>query len=63
MEFIHSYAFQHWYSDRQLVKGADAMHLPLDRWVAGSPRAAGWIITVAGLVLVGDFGIMLFGLR
>ncbi len=52
-----------WYSERQLVKGADAMNFSLDNWVAASPRFAGWIITVAGLVLVGDFGIVLLGVR
>lgn len=52
-----------WYSDRQLVKGGDAMNLSLDNWVAASPRAAGWLITVAGLVLVGNYGIMLSGIR
>lgn len=52
-----------WYSDRQLVKGGDAMNLALDNWVAAFPRSAGWIITVAGLILVGDFGIMLSGIR
>ena len=53
----------HWYSDRQLVKGGDAMNLSLDGWVAASPRAAGWIMIVAGLVLAIDFGIMLFAIR
>lgn len=52
-----------WYSERQLVKSADEMNLSLDNWVAASPRSAGWIITVAGLVLVADFAIMLFGIR
>jgi len=52
-----------WYSDRQLVKGGDAMHLSLDDWVAASPRFAGWIIMAAGLVLAGEFGIMLSGMR
>ena len=51
------------YSDRQLAKGADAMNLSLDNWVAASPRSTGWIITVAGLVLVGTFGIMASGIR
>ena len=51
-----------WYSDRQLVKGADAMNLSLDNWVAASPRAAGGIMTLAGLFLMGG-GIMLFGAR
>ena len=52
-----------WYSDRRLVKGVDAMNLTLENWVAAFPRSAGWIITVAGLVLVGAFGIMLFAFR
>ena len=39
------------------------MNLTLDNWVAASPRSAGWLSTVAGLVLVGDFGIMLVGFR
>ena len=53
----------HWYSDRRLAKGADAMNFALDDWVAASPRAAGWIMTVAGLILAVDFGIVLFGVR
>jgi hypothetical protein len=52
-----------WYSDRALAKGADTMHLSLDVWVAAWPRVAGWVITVAALVLVGDLGMMLFGMR
>lgn len=52
-----------WYSERRLVKGADEMNLSLDGWVAAYPRYAGWIITAGGLVLVGEFGIMLFGIR
>lgn len=51
------------YVFRRLVKGADTMNLSLDNWVAASPRAAGWVIAVAGLVLVGDFGIVLIGAR
>jgi sulfite exporter TauE/SafE len=53
----------HWYSDRQLVRGGDAMNLSLDNWVAVFPRSAGWIIAVAGLSLVSVFGIMLLGIR
>lgn len=52
-----------WYSEQRLVKGADTMNLSLDNWVAASPRFAGWIITVAGLVLVGNFAIMWFVIR
>jgi hypothetical protein len=39
---------------------ADAMNLMLDKWVAASPRATGWITAAAGLVLVVNFGFMLF---
>lgn len=49
------------HSYQRLVNGADTMNLALDNWVAASPRAAGWVIAVAGLVLVGDFGIVLSG--
>jgi hypothetical protein len=52
-----------WYSFRQLVKNRNAMNLPLDNWVATSPHAAGWIITVAGVVMLGDFGYMLSVIR
>jgi len=52
-----------WYSDRQLVKGADKMNLALDNWVAESPRASGWMIAIAGLLLAGDFGIILAVVR
>jgi len=48
---------------RRLAQGANTMNLPLDSWVAASPRAAGWIITLAGVVLVGDFAFVLFGAR
>ena len=48
---------------RRLAQGANTMNLPLDRWVAASPLAAGWIITVAGLILVGDYAFVLFGGR
>jgi hypothetical protein len=52
-----------WYSDRQLIKGADTMHVTLDDWVAASPRTAGWIITVAALILLGVFAFVLPVLR
>ena len=42
-----------WTSTRQLGKGADTMHLTLDRWVGSFPRAAGWALTLgAAIVLV-----------
>jgi hypothetical protein len=52
-----------WYSDRQLIKRGDVMHLALDDWVAASPRTAGWIITVAALILLGSFGFVLSAMR
>ena len=52
-----------WYSQRQLVKAADTMHLTLDKWVAAYPRAAGWIITFFAVFLTGAFGFMLAGIR
>jgi len=52
-----------WYSERQLVSAADKMNFSLDHWVAASPRSAGWIITIASLILVIDFAILLFGIR
>lgn len=51
------------YAFRRLVKGADTMNQSLDNWVAASPRAAGWVIAIAGLVLLGNLGIVLFGVR
>ena len=52
-----------WVSSRQFVKGADAMHVPLDRWVETSPRAAGWIVAVAALFLSINSAIVLLGHR
>jgi hypothetical protein len=51
----------HWYSSRQIVKGVDEMHLPLDRWFESSPRAAGWIVAVASLILSISSVIVLHG--
>lgn len=52
-----------WYSERRLTKVADAMNLSLDRWVAAFPRTAGVIFMLTTLILVGNFGFILFGLR
>jgi hypothetical protein len=42
-----------WYSPRQLGKGADTMHLTLDRWVETFPRTAGWMLALgAAIVLI-----------
>lgn len=53
----------HWYSERKLIKGADTMNLSLDKWVAAFPRTAGVIFMLTTLILVGNFGFILFGLR
>ena len=53
----------HWVSSRQIGKGADAMHLPLDRWFESSPLAAGAILTVAALILTIISAIVLLGHR
>ncbi|MBC8006809.1 MAG: hypothetical protein H7X76_02040 [Prolixibacteraceae bacterium] len=52
-----------WVSSRQVGKGADAMHLPLDRWFESSPRTAGGILAVAALTLSAISVIVLFGHR
>lgn len=52
-----------WYSEWRLVKGADTMNLSLDQWVAAFPRTTGVIFMLTTLILVGNFGFILFGLR
>jgi hypothetical protein len=52
-----------WVSSRQFTKGADAMHVPLDRWFESSPRAAGWVLAVAALILSISSAIVLLGHR
>jgi len=49
-----------WVSSRQIVRGADKMHLPLDRWFEASPRAAGGILAVAALFMTIISAIVLF---
>lgn len=53
----------YWYSTRQMVGGGDDMHLTLDRWVAGSPRAAGVIIIVLATIPALTSSVLLFGRR
>ena len=48
-----------WYSERRMVKGADAMNTGLDARVAANPRAAGILITLVALLLIGAFGLLL----
>ncbi|HKB83826.1 MAG TPA: hypothetical protein VKD04_11555 [Burkholderiales bacterium] len=48
-----------WYSSRQFAKGSDEMHMPLDRWFEASPRAAGWILAAAALILCASSAVVL----
>ena len=48
-----------WYSERQIIKGANDLHLPLDQRVAAYPRYSGLIMMFFGLVLILTFGFML----
>ena len=49
----------HWYSERKITKGGDDMNTRLDTWVAVYPRAAGGIIVVFALALIGAFALIL----
>lgn len=49
----------HWYSERKITKGGDDMNARLDAWVAVYPRAAGGIIVVFALALIGAFALIL----
>jgi len=49
-----------WYSTRHLLPPAsDRMRFPLDTMVEGSPRAAGWLITVASLLVAATMVILI----
>lgn len=50
-----------WFSSRQIAKGADEVHLPLDRWFQKSPRTAGCILAVAALILTINSIVVLLG--
>lgn len=49
-----------WISTRNLTKGGDAMHSPLEKWVAFSPKTAGWIIVVLAAIELAYIGTLLF---
>ena len=51
----------HWYSPRQIGKGADEVILTLDKWVEYSPRTAGWIISIAALIVAVNSAVVLLG--
>jgi len=44
----------HWYSARHFTKGADTMHLTLDKLVEAFPRSAGLIIVTAALYVAAN---------
>ncbi|MCW5574627.1 MAG: hypothetical protein KIT13_00910 [Burkholderiales bacterium] len=48
-----------WYSERRMAKGADAMNTGLDAQVTAHPRAAGIVIVLMALLLIGAFGLLL----
>ena len=50
----------HWYSFRSNSQRADTMHMWFDSLVERYPRAIGGIIAVAALIVVIDYGILLF---
>ncbi len=41
-----------WWTPRKLNKSGDKMYFALDKWVAGNPMRAGWIILVISLIEV-----------
>jgi hypothetical protein len=41
-----------WFSSRQLVKGADTMHLTLDQWVETHPLTAGWTLAAGSAIVL-----------
>lgn len=47
-----------WYSARKMTRGASEMKPKLDMLVAGHPRAAGGLIVLCGLAMIGTFGMM-----
>jgi hypothetical protein len=48
-----------WYSTRKLVPtGSESMKFPLELLVEASPRASGWIIAAASLVVAVAMGIL-----
>ena len=50
-----------WYSTRRMTPLAEKMHLPLDKWVAASPRAAGLLLIFPALAVTAYFGALLLG--
>ncbi len=52
-----------WFSAQRAKQDHEKKKFTLDDWVAERPHTVGWIIIVAGAVPMGDFGVMLLGIR
>ncbi len=50
----------HWYSLRNHIRGGDTMHLAFDKWVERYPVIMGWIIAAGALIVIVNFGILLY---
>ncbi len=51
----------HWYSAGPLLRAEERMITPLEPRVAANPRAAGWLIAVASLLVAGAMVVLIFG--
>ena len=49
----------HWFSTRNWRAGGDDMHMELDAWILGRPKAMGGLIVVGALIVIFNFGMML----
>jgi hypothetical protein len=49
-----------WYSFRSHTRSGDTMHMGFDLWIERYPKVVGWIIAMAALVVVVDYGMRLF---
>jgi len=49
-----------WYSFRNHTDGCDTMHMVFDRWIEKYPKATGVIITAGALLVVIQYGILLY---
>ncbi|MBI3531549.1 MAG: hypothetical protein CK604_12335 [Curvibacter sp. PD_MW3] len=49
-----------WYSTRTWLRGLDQMHMGIDTWVRGHPRAMGSLMVLGALVVNINFGLMWF---
>ena len=50
-----------WYSSPRLLAAEETMHMPLEPRVEANPRAAGWIIAAASLLVAAAMLVLLFG--